>query len=157
MAQIISDTLKHNEKTRTATSIIGEFGEREAIRFLRKNNFRIIAANFRVPVGRNRRGVLITGEIDIVALEKNTVCFIEVKTRTSADFASPESAVNLRKQRQITRTARVYRKTFNLQRTKFRYDVVSVILNETKAPQIKLYRNFWQEDKFKKKFWADRL
>ena len=157
MSQNLTNIFKHSETEPFTTSIIGEFGEAEALRYLRKHKFQIVATNFKVPVGRNRRGVLVTGEIDIIALEKNVLCFIEVKTRSSDKFASPESAVNLRKQRQIIRTARVYRKTFSLNNSKIRYDAVSVLLNGKKAPKIELFRDFWTEEKFKKKYWSDEF
>lgn len=140
-----------------STSFVGEYGENLAVEFLKKNGYRIISANFKVPIGRNIRGAQVSGEIDIVALDKNVVCFVEVKTRTSDEFASPLSAVDLRKQRQITRTARIYRKIFNLHKYPFRYDVVGIVLGTEQNPQITLYKSFWNESKFKKKVWNDGL
>lgn len=112
-------------------------------------------ANFKVPVGRNRLGVSVTGEIDLIALDEYILCFVEVKTRSSDEFASPLAAVTLRKQRQIIRTAKIYRKIFRLQAVKFRYDVVSIVLNGNARPKIELIKGFWSEDKFRKKLWTD--
>ncbi len=112
-------------------------------------------ANFKVPVGRNRRSVSVTGEIDIIALDGDILCFVEVKTRSSDKFASPLAAVDLRKQRQIIRTAKVYRKVFRINEIKFRYDVVSIVLVENSRPKIELFKGFWTEEKFRKKFWID--
>lgn len=140
-----------------SSGYVGEFGENLAVEFLKANGYRIILANFKTPVGRTIRGVQVSGEIDIVALEKNVVCFIEVKTRTSADFASPLSAVDIRKQRQITRTARIYRRFFNLHKYPFRYDVVGIVLGTEENPQTTLAKNFWNESKFKKKVWNNEL
>ena len=87
------------------------------------------------------------------------VAFVEVKTRASDWFAAPEQNVDRRKQRQITRAARVYRRTFGLSNVPYRYDVVSVILpppdEETPFPnpRIELLRNFWTEAKFRKRRW----
>lgn len=136
---------------------VGRLGEEIARRFLTKNRYRLVVANFKVPIGRNSVGALVTGEIDIIALDRQDVlCFVEVKTRTSDRFAAPVAAVDLRKQRQITRAARMYRKIFDLQNVKYRYDVVSVVLGEDeKKPTIELFANFWNEAKFKKKTWAD--
>ena len=83
------------------------------------------------------------------------LCFIEVKTRSSDEFSTPLSAVDLRKQRQITRTARVYRKIFDLNKIRFRYDVVGIVLNDKKAPKIEIFKGFWTDEKFKKKKWMD--
>src|SRR6188472_1706768 len=93
---------------------LGDRGETLAADFLIQNGFRLVAANFKVPVGRNSKGVQVTGEIDIIALEGETLCFVEVKTRRSADFTPAITAVDVRKQRQITRTARIYRRIFGV-------------------------------------------
>lgn len=155
MSELVSSLFKDSEPEQTTTSKIGEFGEKTAAEFLIRNGFRIVSANFKAPIGRNRKGVQVSGEIDLIAFDDNKLCFIEVKTRSSDKYASPLSAVDLRKQRQITRTARVYRKTFNLLKINFRYDVVSIVLNNKKAPKIDLVKGFWKESKFKKKVWAD--
>lgn len=157
MSEIFSFTKQDKHSNVPKTSEVGRIGEDLAARFLEKNGYRLVLANFKVPIGRNRRGVAVSGEIDLVALDEDVLCFIEVKTRSSADFASPLSAVDVRKQRQITRTARVYRKIFHLQTFKFRYDVISIVLNETCEPTIDLVKNFWTESKFRKKFWMDEF
>ncbi len=141
---------------------LGRRGEQLAAAYLEQQGFRLVAANFILPVGRSLRGQTIRAEIDIVAYEAATLCFIEVKTRASAWFAAPETNVDLRKQRQITRAARVYRRTFNLTNDPFRYDVVSVILphagvddsGESSNPQLRLLRNFWTNEKFRKHHWS---
>lgn len=138
-------------------SEVGRIGEEFAADFLVKNGYRLVLANFKVPIGRNRRGVAVSGEIDLIALDENVLCFIEVKTRSSDEFASPIAAVDIKKQRQITRTARVYRKIFHLQSTKFRYDVISIVLEKKAEPKIELIKNFWNESKFRKKFWMDEF
>ncbi len=157
MSENILSLLKNNGANDAATSNVGNFGEKAAANYLRKRGFEIVASNFRIPIGRNRKGVQVTGEIDIIALEGETICFIEVKTRTSDDFASPLAAVDLRKQRQILRTAHAYRKTFGLLKSKYRFDVVSVVLNGKKAPKIEFIKNFWDEERFKKKAWQDEF
>lgn len=138
----------------TATKRLGRRGEELAAEFLKRRGFNLVAANFIVPVGRNRLGVLINAEIDLVAYDGETLCFIEVKTRSSDDFAAPEAAVDLRKQRQITRAARAYRKIFHIYNQPFRYDVVSVVM-EKRKPKIELFTNFWNESKFRKKVWEE--
>ena len=137
------------------TSRVGAEGERLALNFLIKKGCRIVCANFKTPVGRNRRGAIVTGEIDLIVYDAAILCFAEVKTRSSEDFASPLAAIDLRKQRQIIRTARMYRKIFHLRQVQFRYDAVSVILPENAKPKIELFKNFWTEAKFRKNFWAD--
>ncbi len=134
---------------------IGSLTVPESSEHLVKKSYLLVASNYKVPVGRNRAGAIVTGEIDLIAYDENTLCFVEVKTRSSDKFASPLAAVDTRKQRQITRTARVYRKIFQLNNIKYRYDVVSIILQNEKPPKIDLIKGFWAESKFSKTFWSD--
>lgn len=140
-----------------ASRKLGELGENLAAQFLVNNGYRLVVANFKVPIGRNRNDAEITGEIDLIALDGETLCFIEVKTRSSNDFAEPSAAVNLRKQRQIIRTARVYRNIFRLRDIEHRFDVVSIVLGKNAAPHIELFKAFWKENNFRKKIWKSDI
>jgi len=125
-----------------------------ALEFLITQGYRIVVANFKVPVGRNSKGVSVTGEIDIIALDGETLCFVEVKTRRSDDFVPIIAAVDLRKQRQIARTARVYRRIFNLRDVEHRYDVVTVLIPKHAKAEIKLVKGFWTDSVFQRKTWS---
>src|SRR6187431_3101782 len=107
-------------------SSLGTLGEAYAAAYLDQLGYRLVAANFTLPVGRNLRGAMINAEIDLIAYEGNTLCFIEVKTRASDWFAPPQVNVDLRKRRQIARAARAYRRLFELDDQPYRYDVVTV-------------------------------
>ncbi len=132
---------------------VGSFGEDAAARFLEADGYRLVVRNFKVPIGRNTIGAQVTGEIDIIAVDDDTLCFIEVKTRSSEDFAPIIAAVDRRKQRQITRTARVYRMMMHLTHMPIRFDVVTVLI-QSGRPKIELMKAFWTESKFKKKTWS---
>ena len=143
--------------------VLGRKGEELAAAFLRGLGYRLVGANFKLNVGRNVRGALVQAEIDLVAYEGATLCFVEVKTRASDRFAAPEANVDLRKQRQISRAARVYRRMLGVASAPYRYDVVSVVLPEARdddpeapRPRAELLRNFWTDAKFRKRRWADR-
>lgn len=129
--------------------VLGEKGERLAVEFLEKQGYRIVATNFTLPIGYSRQGRKITGEIDIVAYDETArpfvLTFVEVKTRTRTDIAAPEAAVGHRKQRQIIRTARLYRRLMAVQKEPFRYDVVSVIAVPDSAIEISLLRGYFNE------------
>ncbi len=155
MSEILS--LKSNDAPTFSARDVGEIGEELAARFLLKKGYRLVVANFKVPVGRNIRGVAVTGEIDLIAFDENVLCFIEVKTRSSDEFASPLAAIDLRKQRQIIRAAKVYRQIFNLNEINFRYDAVSIILRKNARPEIEIFKSFWTESKFQKKAWSDKF
>ncbi len=154
MSEIIS-LLENNDFDSNTTSKIGIKGEQIAQDYLFRRGFRFVCSNFKTPVGRNRKGVLVNGEIDLIAYEDDVLCFIEVKTRSSDDFSAPISAVDLRKQRQIIRTAKKYRKIFHLEKAKFRYDAIGIVLNDKKAPKIEYFRGFFDELKFQKNDWSN--
>lgn len=140
---------------------LGRRGEELAAEHLRVRGFRLVAANFKINVGRNLRGAVVQAEIDLVAYDGPVLCFVEVKTRASDRFAAPEANVDLRKQRQITRAARAYRRLLGLAGAPYRYDVVSVLLppadsgGQAPRPRLELLKNFWTEDRFRKRRWAD--
>jgi len=137
---------------------LGRRGEELAAAYLEQAGYRIVAANFSLPVGRSRIGAVINVEIDLVAYEGETLCFVEVKTRISDWFAPPQANVDRRKQRQIVRAAKMYRRMFGLAGEPFRYDVVSVVLppaqNCAAEFEIQLLRNYWTEDTIKKRIWS---
>jgi putative endonuclease len=154
MAEILSVLKQDIRPTARTTSETGRRGEGLAAEFLKAAGYRLVLSNFKVPIGRNRRGAAVTGEIDIVAIDGETLCFVEVKSKTSDDYASPLATVDIRKQRQITRTARVYRRIFGLTEMQYRYDVVLLVFQPESDAKIELVRGFWSETKFRKRAWT---
>jgi putative endonuclease len=147
---------KHHDALALAPHLaLGRRGEELAADYLQGVGYQLVAANFKLGVGRDRRGAVVQAEIDIVAYDGPTLCFVEVKTRASDWFAAPEANVDLRKQRQIARAARAYRRLLGLTGQPHRYDVVSVILPPANAdgrqprPRIELLRGFWTDAKFR--------
>ena len=137
------------------SELLGHEGEKLAARYLQENGYRLVLTNFKAPVGRNSKGVQVTGEIDIIALDGDTLCFVEVKARRSEAFAPAITAVHNRKQRQIARTARVYRRLFSLTDMPKRYDVVTVIMNERSGPQLTLSKGHWNDGVLTRKVWRE--
>ncbi len=139
---------------------LGRRGEAFAAAYLQQAGFQLVAANFRLPVGRNRTGAVVNAEIDLVAYEAETLCFVEVKSRSSDWFAPPQVNVDRRKQRQIARAARGYLRMFGLDSSPYRYDVVTVVFdageNQSAAPSIELLRNYWTEQSLRKRVWSER-
>ncbi len=114
---------------------LGERGEREAERYLRRRGYIIVA--------RHRRDYL--GEIDLVAVDERTVVFVEVKTRRSHDAGHPAEAVDEAKQRRLTRLALAYLKHHDLLECRARFDVVAITWpNGAKRPGIEHYRNAFE-------------
>jgi putative endonuclease len=120
---------------------LGKLGEAYAAAYLEQLGYRLVAANFTLPVGRNLRGAVVNAEIDLVAYEHNTLCFVEVKARASDWFAPPQANIDLRKRRQIARAARAYLQLFELEDQSHRFDAVTVVF--TDPPEIELLRNFF--------------
>lgn len=95
----------------------GKIGENKAVELLKTEGYKILARNYRAK----------TGEVDIIAEDKGTICFIEVKTRLDDKFGLPAEAITKPKQRQIIRTAMVYLQENKLLNNNSRFDVVSVL------------------------------
>ena len=153
MSELLTIIQKDKLEPLQRTSELGSRGESLAAEYLVSAGYRIVLTNFKVPVGRNSKGVQVTGEIDIIALDDDTLCFIEVKTRRSDEFTPVITAVDTRKQRQITRTAKVYRRIFAIRVMEYRYDVVTVLTPKHSEPEIQLIKGFWSDTKFRKRRW----
>src|SRR2546423_5431237 len=80
---------------------LGTRGENLACRFLKKHGYKILYRNFRGRTG---------GEIDVVCRDRDTLVFVEVKTRTREDFGRPLDAVNREKRNRIARGGLAWRR-----------------------------------------------
>lgn len=133
----------------------GARAEALAVDHLQRQGLKVVMTNFSVPVGRNRRGVQKAAEIDIIALDGHTLCFIEVKARRNIDIAPPLANIDLRKKRQIIRAARIYRRIFGIGEMAFRYDALSIVWPHGGQPNIDYLRSYWDEGAFRKRIWQD--
>ncbi len=117
---------------------LGERGERVACGFLKKHGYEILEKNYKCKLG----------EIDVIARRQGRLVFIEIKTRTSAQFGMPQEAVDLRKQEKIFKVAQWYVKEKKLLKTPIAFDVVAILWEEGKTPEIRLIPDaFSKEDK----------
>lgn len=101
-------------------AVIGYSGEKRAVRWLERRGWVILARRWRCRLG----------ELDIVGLDRDTLVFVEVKTRTSALFGPPEAAVGRNKQRHIVRAALSYVKAKGYGGRTLRFDVMALCGNE---------------------------
>lgn len=113
---------------------LGKKGEKLALQYLKKRGYSIRSSNFRSRLG----------EIDIVAEEKGTVVFAEVKTRTGLMYGAPFEAVTPKKQEQLSKVALEYLSQHNLNESPARFDVVSIIYADGKKPEIELIKNAFE-------------
>jgi len=111
----------------------GVLGEDLAYRYLRQCGCTVVARNYAARSG--------AGEIDLVAWDGWVLAFVEVKTRSSADFGAPDTAVDREKQRRIAIAAREYGRRAQVEPARTRFDIVSVILD--RPPRI-----IWRRDAF---------
>jgi len=112
--------------------VIGEAGERAAVKFLKTKGYRIVATNFRT----------IFGELDAIARHGKAVVFIEIKTRTTDSLGPPYLAVTRLKQRHIVKNALFYLKSRGMLDSNWRVDIVSVKLGkDLRVENIELIEN----------------
>jgi len=99
---------------------LGRRGEDLAHRYLRNAGFTVVARNYRPNEGE--------AEIDIIARDGDTVVFIEVKTRSSAEFGAPDRAIGIDKEKHIVRAARSYVTRAGITWNQVRFDTISIVL-----------------------------
>ncbi len=107
---------------------IGKASEELAQNFLKKQGYKILSLNFYSRLG----------ELDIVAKDKETVCFVEVKSRSNLSRGFPEEAVTRSKKHKICKSALVFLKKNRLLEAQARFDVVSI---NSDNGEIKLFKN----------------
>lgn len=124
----VSDYLRHVARRRVwaADQATGRRGEDLAHRYLRGAGFTVVARNFRARSG--------AGEFDLVAWEGETLVFVEVKSRFTDEFGSPERAIDDAKRRHLLRAAREYSRRTDVPWERVRFDMVGVLF--TSPPTI---------------------
>ncbi len=111
----------------------GKLAEKTAAEFLKANGYKILECNYRTKLG----------EIDIIAEEQGTICFVEVKARHSLNLGSPEDAVTAKKQRQMSKAAIFYLKANNLLERLSRFDVLTFLYTDN-LPKISLIKDAFE-------------
>jgi len=111
---------------------VGILGERLARDFLEQRGYRVVATNYRCP----------DGEIDIVATERDWLVFVEVRTRKSLEFGSPEESITPAKMRRLRAVAAYYQQQHANLPPLCRIDVVAVELRpDNNVARIELIEN----------------
>ena len=114
---------------------LGQRGEHAAARFLRRKGYTIVARSARDKAG----------ELDIVAVDRRVVVFVEVKTRTSDIAGHPVEAVDEDKQQRIVRLALRYLKRHDLLEQRWRFDIVAVTWPaDQRRPAIEHFENAFE-------------
>jgi len=122
---------------------LGNRGEIEAARYLEELRYQILH--------RQLRGLF--GELDLVALDGDTIVFIEVKTRASTQAGHPTEAITPAKQQKMTRSAVAFLKRHRWLNQRSRFDVVSIIWpSDDQPPLIQHYKNAFESTGFGQMF-----
>ena len=112
---------RRQQQTLTQSAALGRRGGDLAHRYLQKNGYAVVARNYKPGAD---------SEIDIVARRGDLVIFVEVKSRTSAEFGNPDRAINQEKQKHIVRAARTYVNRAAIEWNQVRFDTISVIFTD---------------------------
>lgn len=123
---------------------LGERGEREAARFVKRLGYKIVATSRRARIG----------ELDLVAVDGRFVVFIEVKTRRSSDKGHPADAVDDDKQQRLTRLALAFLKRHGLlDHCTARFDVIAITWSDdSQPPKIEHFKNAFDAHGFGQMF-----
>jgi putative endonuclease len=101
----------------------GELGERVAERWMKRQGWRVLMRRFR----SGHR------DIDLVMEREGLVTFVEVKARRGTEFGEPVEAVGWRKQRELTRSARVWIDRHGRPHESYRFDVIGVLVEQERV------------------------
>jgi len=124
--------LEKRDGVRLSKMEIGDLGEKIACAKLKGNGCKVLYRNYRGPKG---------GEVDIVVRDRDTLCFVEVKTRTSKGYGRPIDAVNAAKQELIERGSNSWLHLLGRRDMPWRFDVVEVILTQGELPEVCVVKN----------------
>ena len=115
---------------RTLRQQRGQHSEQLAVRLLQSEGYRIEATNVRFPVG----------EIDIIAWEGETLCFVEVRSTASSQWGGPLASIGGRKRQHLVRAARWYLARCRTMPPETRFDVVAMTWENPAKPTVELVR-----------------
>ena len=113
---------------------LGKLGEEQAVARLKKEGYRVIARNYRNTFG----------EIDIIAQDGKTLCFVEVRTRTKDWHGHPFESISQVKQKKIIRAARGYLAQQDTEDVEARFDVVAVTPQDNDGYTVELIKNAFE-------------
>jgi len=124
-------------KTRLTPRVLrGRRAEALACEYLKARGYAILERNVRFPVG----------ELDIVARDGRTLCFVEVRSTSSQQWGGPLASITDRKRRRIIRAAQWYLRYRRLPVDEMRFDVVAIDWGRGAAPSVELVRGAFTAD-----------
>jgi putative endonuclease len=115
----------------------GRLGETAAKKYLKRQGLKFLTANFRTE----------RGELDLVFRDKDCLVFIEVKTRSSEDWARPARAVDKERRERLTRAGLDYLRLCKYPQVKIRFDIVEVLLDAGRVGEVRHLANSFPMEK----------
>lgn len=112
---------------------LGKLGEKLALKEIKRLGYKKIVPNYRCPLG----------EVDLIAMDGDTLVFLEIKTRKARSIDYAKEAVNARKRRQLSKVALAYMKSNDCCDAKARFDVVAISLGDIK-PEVQVIKNAFE-------------
>ena len=119
----------------------GRVGEVAAKRYLKQAGLKFLTANFRTK----------SSELDLVFRDDECLVFVEVKARTEGGWTRPAAAVDQRKRRLLGQAAKEYLRRLGNQETKFRFDIVEVLLRDSEVSEVRHLPNAFPLSRFKRR------
>ena len=132
----LADGLRHRARKHymTADHALGRRGEDIAHRVLQRQGIVVVARNYRMSSG--------AGEVDLIAWDRDTLVFVEVKSRQTDEYGAPDRAIGPEKLSALIRSAREYVRHAEVPWDKVRFDVVTIVF--AKPPAISHFRDVFQ-------------
>jgi len=125
----------NKRKLSSDPKLLGRWGEKRCEKFLKKKGLKKLAHNFPCKAG----------EIDLIMVAPDrTIVFVEVRTRASRgqeSFVPPESTITSAKKAKLRMTARYFLAIHKIEDRPFRFDIVTIVLDQTGREQIRHYEN----------------
>ncbi|MGH9621716.1 MAG: YraN family protein [Bryobacteraceae bacterium] len=117
----LSDRARQHRESKILAphTALGRRGEDLAHRYLRSAGYMVVARNYRPGGGQT--------EVDLIARDRDTVVFVEVKSRATDEFGSPDRAIGAEKRKHIARAARAYATRAGIEWSQVRFDVISIV------------------------------
>jgi putative endonuclease len=132
LLEALIDAGSRRRREEPAHLATGRRGELAAYFYLRRRGYIIVAHGW--------RSSRLRGDIDLIAWEGDTLCFVEVKTRTTRDVATAEAAVDEDKRRTLRRLANNYIRQLPGRDVPVRFDIVSIYFEKENAAEFELFR-----------------
>ncbi len=126
------DFIFNRKKQLADIKLLGKWGERQCEKFLKRKGLRTLTRNYACKAG----------EIDLIMVDTDrSIVFVEVKTRANEEFAPTEAVITRPKIDRMSKTARYFISTNDIENRPYRFDIVTVTVGQRGPAEIRHYKN----------------